>query len=457
MPRHISIPRGSVSRGSRKNTLGRYFEELFSGSADSASATLELPEEATASFNFPEPVKALRKEGSVEGIGHFGWPVPHVWGEPSYSVFQWTVKAQTELKNLMSHSGEELLYCASGQVKYHFYWPFETRTQPRRDTERIVECDVPAGRLVRVLPNVPHHNTSPSGDSSGWMVIRHRSGSTAPIDEIETEANRHLATPDDAKGGLKAIGSGSFSVDSLSDPTRAGLLLLDIPGKLRVARMRSGYSVAQLAEECDIHPSYIWRLEKGDTNVSSHTLKTIAGLVRLDLSDLNFPKYFKPADDSDLIFPYQPQSVKAGEISHSRLVRSRPLLEKIPASDHWLHPHIYELDTGAELFHTGDREQIARATKEGLACMNTDFGPDGKCTWIVLRGELTFKNPTKTKQVLETGPITAKPHTVMHMRSGAEGIMKATENSVLLLFEFSAICSCFDSSMAKPELHHLAK
>ena len=446
MPRRISIPRGSVPRGSGKNTLGRYFEDLFSGSADSASATLDLPVAATASYNLPEPVKALRKEGSVEGIDHFAWAVPHVWGEPSYSVFQWTVKAHTELKNLMSHSGEELLYCASGRVRYHFYWPFETRTKLRGAAERLVECDVPAGRLVRVLPNVPHHNTSPDGDSSGWMVIRHRSGSTAPIDEIETEANSHLATPDDGKrGGLKAIGSGSFSIDSLSDPTRAGLLLFDIPGKLRVARLRSGYSVAQLAEECDIHPSYIWRLEKGDTNVSSHTLKTIAALVRLDLSELNFPKYFKSADDSDLIFPYQRQSVKAGEIIHSRLVRSRPLLDKIPASDHWLHPHIYELDTGAELFHSADVEQIVRASKGGCVCMNTNFGPDGKCTWIVLSGELMFKSPTTSKDVLGTGPMIEKPRTVMHMRNGAEGVMKATEKSVLLLFEFSAICSCFDS------------
>jgi len=273
------------------------------------------------------------------------------------------------------------------------------------------------------------------------MVIRHRSGSTAPIDEIETEANKHLATHGDGKGGgLKAIGSGGFSIDSLSDATRAGLLLLDIPGKLRVARMRSGYSVAQLAEECDIHPSYIWRLEKGDTNVSSHTLKTIAGLVRLDLSELNFPKYFKSADDSDLIFPYQSQSVKAREISHSRLVSSRPLLDKIPTADHWLHAHMYELRKGAELFHSADHARIAHASKEGCACMNTDFGPDGKCTWIVLGGELTFKNPTKKKELLEAGAV-------MHMRNGAEGIMKATEDSVLLLFEFSAICSCFDLSM----------
>jgi len=402
-------------------TVGWFAEQTFKNEA-AARAMLSqvLPTEATLPFKVPPGEPVQRKDVPGGGIEHIAYHVPHVWGEPSYSIYKWNVAASKTLERLMSHSGEEVLFAVTGNLHYHFRWTEGTGSEPRPISRPVAE-----GTMIRILPNVPHHNTSPERDSWGWMAIRHRSGSTAPIDDLDAEEGRRAVLEDAAaKGAKDKEDVEGYSVEQLEDPTRFLLLLWDIPGKLRVARMRAGLSVAQLAQSCDIHPSYIWRLEKGDTNISIHTLILIARMVRMDLTDLGLPKYFHIHDEdgAEKYVPYQMGS-NGKAITLCPGIEVRPLLAHPANYEHWFHPHYWK---------------IRRDVTVPESVTSTDFGPDGKSTWIVLKGEITYKYAQEPKVVLEAGAV-------LHLRNRALGTMKATEDSELLRIEFSAMCSCWNA------------
>lgn len=418
MPRQIVIPKAS-----RRMTVGWFAEQTFKNEAAARVALSQvLPPEAILPFKAQSGELVQRKDVPGDGIEHIAYHVPHVWGEPSYSIYKWNVTSSKTLERLMSHSGEEVLFAVSGNLHYHFYWTEGAGGEPG-----LISRPVAEGTMIRILPNVPHHNTSPGRDSSGWMAIRHRSGSTAPIDDLDAE-ERHGAVLEDvdaAKGGKGHEDEvEGYSLEELEDPTRFLLLLWDIPGKLKVARMRAGLSVAQLAQSCDIHPSYIWRLEKGDTNVSIHTLILIARMVRMDLTDLGLPNYFHihNEDGAERHVPYQ-LGCNGRAKNLCQGIEVRPMLARPANYEHWFHPHYWKIDKGVTV-----PECVTSA----------DFGPDGKSTWIVLKGEITYKYAQEPKVVLEAG-------SVLHLHNRALGTMKATEDSELLRIEFSAMCSCWNA------------
>jgi transcriptional regulator with XRE-family HTH domain len=340
----------------------------------------------------------------------------------------------------MSHSGEEFLCPIAGGVNYEFYWP---RGDDFVLPVSVGNGDIDSGAVtaIRVLPNIPHRNwiakDSSAAPALAWMVVRHLSGSRAPLESGPTNPSHHGDTE-------------KIQASSLNDSTQAFLLLLDLPGRLKLARMRSGYSVTDLARSVSIHPSEITKMERGANNMSIHILREISKVVGLELTHITAPRYFGSEFEGlgkkyfDL---YQPYSVTRTKEEDNRPVKIgnsilqgvtwRPLLQSKSEYDHWMHGHVISMAEGATIPLACDH-----APYGGGPYLDSYLGEDGKQSWIVLVGEVT----------LETMGSVHSPsmNPVVHVNNCTNAVFRAYRPSILLHIECSTMCSCAEGPRVKP-------
>src|ERR1035441_473457 len=295
-------------RGASRESIGWYAERLGEPDLDK-NWVGRLSPEAFSVFSKPKPIEIVRTEKMLE-YTHHAYPIPAAWGEPGYALLHVEVgdppievEGSSQSDDFMWHGGEEILVAESGALDYEFYWP-------RNSNNDLLTAEVSAdallgqGKAIRILPHVPHRNrnrTKGGKPAKAWMVIRHLSGSMAAIEAHERRSDdqgvgrlAHVedhAVPDEVSKKEKP---GKVSLKHLrGDSTRAFLLISDVPSRLRTARMRSGFTVTELANEVATHSQYIWRLERGATNINTVTMEAIAKKVRIDLKDLGIPRHFK--------------------------------------------------------------------------------------------------------------------------------------------------------------------
>jgi transcriptional regulator with XRE-family HTH domain len=425
---------GSLSRDS----IGWFANEIMSGNAEAkAHLNSALLSDAHPTYSVPgNQTLAVRRSQPVGlNITHWPYQYPRIWGEPGYSLYRVQVRSSPLPEFFMWHSGEELLFPTTGDVTYEFFWP--------RGKKRFLPETVHAGSegaqtnisAIRILPNVPHRNwgvENTAGEpAAAWMVIRHLSGSTAPLDAYT-----------DPKVDSDSEEKGKVSAGDLNDSNRAFLLLADLPGRLTVARMRAGYSVTELAKQVNVHPSYIWRLERGASNVGIHTLKNVAEWVGLDLTDVAVPQYFDrlqqgtASSDFEAFEPFSTtctNDLDNGAIQKENQtlpgVTWRKLLHRVTKYDHWIHGHIFTMEADSRIPLACEYDN----TKPDLY-LDSNLGPYGKQSWILLQGEVMFEN-SRTM-------LSPTQNPVVHLNNGARGSFKAYMPSVLLHIEYSARCTC---------------
>ena len=56
--------------------------------------------------------------------------------------------------------------------------------------------------------------------------------------------------------------------------------------RIRMLRLRRGWSQSALADRCGIHPHHLGKIERGEANVTIATLLVIAGCFRITISEL---------------------------------------------------------------------------------------------------------------------------------------------------------------------------
>ncbi len=56
--------------------------------------------------------------------------------------------------------------------------------------------------------------------------------------------------------------------------------------RVRALRSEQGYSQESFAAACDIDRSYMGQIERGEKNVTLHTMLRLGGVLRVDLSEL---------------------------------------------------------------------------------------------------------------------------------------------------------------------------
>lgn len=439
-----------ISRGPGRESIGWYGEQFLLGKPQARRDLVHaFRSDVTESFTIPHPKDKHRADNPGENVTHEDFEIPEVWGEPAYRLFRAKVAPGDPPTWRSSHSGEEVLFAYKNGVDYDFYWP---RAQSKQES-----CigTVLEGQAIRILPNVPHRNRCIGDEATTvWMVIRHLSGSTVPI-ESRNPVRKSGETADgdgevDQQSGHpeSSDGLGKITSKQLEDPTRAILLLSDIPGRLQLARTRSGYSITDLAKRVNLHPSYLWRLERGATNLSIKTLELIAEEVRLDLSDLGIPSHFPdPAFRPDRMVPseldkYLPYSIMPptqNQNQHSGMggVYHRSVLNYFPCYEHWVHLRIYEMEKGAQI-------RLASGLKpdQELPYLDSTLGPWGKQSWIVLEGEVGFDGYHELTGTLASTSHWPHQQPVIHLRNHANATIRAASACKLLHVEFSAMCSC---------------
>ena len=322
---------------------------------------------------------------------------PNYWGDPAYSVLRWTVPKSEKRVHLMSHSSEELLWCEGGPLHYQFFF------SPGGVKPAELLFPVPKKELIRIRPQIPHHNYSPGTSSSGWMIVLHKTGDPNRL-EMPEDAAMKIQTPSSGSSGSdRDRFREGFTEEELTDPTTYSLVAWGLSEKIRIARLRANLTIKQLAALCDIHPSYVWRLENADTNISMDTVFQMAKLLRIDLTDfLKIAACESPySTDTDRVKP------SPGDSKHDH-----PMLYSDPEYAHRLHPHFWCLEPNDE------------------ATIPLPRGTDDQSTFIVLEGNVQFRH------------FSLVAGAVLHLRERSAMGLKATLRSKLLEIRYSTVCTC---------------
>jgi transcriptional regulator with XRE-family HTH domain len=344
---------------------------------------------------------------------------PGHWGIHRYSLLRCTVRQcdAGQPARFMSHAGEELLYTEEKGLKYYFFDPHLGSA----DKELFVK----PGIVYRIRPEIPHNNFYTEGEADCWMILRPLSGTymtdTHP-DFAGEEIEEHAATPPTRQKKT----SRSQAAEAKEEPkeesrlfihreelngTREGaspysayaMIALGLRDKIRVARLRSGLSLNELAQLTSLNPSYLGRLEAGRANVSIENLARLARLIGIDLASLR--------DE----------------------LRAKPYFAKYTdakSEQHWLHPHLWDLRDGQKLELEFEDQPLM-----------------GDCSsWILAKGEVVFHYRPKSgerprKEILAQDDV-------VHLRTlkkDEHGVsFTPIEDARLIEVRYSSRCSCGD-------------
>jgi len=334
-------------------------------------------------------------------ISYESFNPPPLWEAP-YAVFYVRFERAPK-RDFMFHSGEEILVPISGEIVYRFYW--SAGGEPPKD--EILRPPLRRNSLIRIDPLVPHHTWAVGkGGAEAWMIFRHASNAVAAIG-LDTGPHPQMTSERTSPRRMTLQ-------DLQGDPGKYALVTWGVAEKIRLYRQRANLTVAQLAAACDVHPSYLSRVEEARTNVSLDLLLRVARVLHMGLEEVLAP----PAWCREIALFPKP-SWKEGPKS------PRPVLRRPPGSRHFLHPLHWSL----------------RAS-QSAACNERSIS-----SWIVLAGRTIFEMPkasmggrgSQRSELLETG-------SVIHLRGAGPVRVQALENSELLQIVCSAAdCPCLET------------
>ena len=339
---------------------------------------------------------------ATDQIAYESFNPPPLWEAP-YAVFHVRFDRAPK-RDFMFHSGEEILVPIAGEIVYHFYW--SAGGAPPKD--EILQSALRRGSLIRIDPLVPHHTWAVGKEGAeAWMIFRHGSNAVAAIG---LDTGPHPQMNSERRSPRRV------SLEDLQgDPGKYALVAWGAAEKIRLYRQRANLTVAQLAAACDVHPSYLSRVEEASTNVSLDLLLRVARVLHMGLEDVLAP----PAWCRD-IGSFPKPAWKGGPRG------PQPVLHRPPGGRHHLHPIHWSLRSS----------QSVTSSQHAMS------------SWIVLEGRTIFEMPkdseggppSQRSELLETG-------SVIHLREVRPVRVEALENSELLQIVCSAVdCPCLGTS-----------
>jgi transcriptional regulator with XRE-family HTH domain len=198
---------------------------------------------------------------------------PPFWAWP-YSILRCRFDP-AEKERFMCHGGEEILLPTAGSVSYHFFWS-AGQSEPGR---KLLPSPVKPGSVIRIDPQIPHHTWAAGEEpAEAWMIIR---------DLTDNSAGTHLDLPRDVNLEMPSPRR-QLTADELRHGERYALAAWGISEKIRVARLRAGISIRQLAAACQIDPAQLSRIETGSgaSNVSLEVLLRIVRCLGVEIQEL---------------------------------------------------------------------------------------------------------------------------------------------------------------------------
>jgi len=344
-------------------------------------------------------------------ISYESFNPPALWEAP-YAIYRVRFERAPK-QDFMFHSGEELLIPISGDIVYHFYW--SPGGEPPR--HEILNPPLRRNSLIRIDPQVPHHTwAAGKGDAEAWMVFRHGSNGAAAIG-LEAGHRSQMTSEQTSPRRIKLE-------DLQGDPGKYALVAWGVAEKIRLYRQRASLTVAQLAAMCDVHPSYLSRVEEARTNVSLELLLRVARVLHMGLEEIVAP----PGWCREIALFPKP-NWKEGPRA------PQPALHRPPGLRHFVHPVYWSLRSS----------QSATSNERTMS------------SWIVLEGRAIFELPeasvggpgSQRSELLETG-------SVIHLRAVGPIRVQALENTELLQIVYSAAdCPCLDTrSEENPGARH---
>ena len=341
----------------------------------------------------------------VEASDHISYESfnpPPLWEAP-YALFHVRFERAPK-RDFMFHSGEELLIPIAGEIVYHFYWSPGGKP-PKHE---ILQPPLRRNSVIRIDPLVPHHTWAAGKEGAeAWMIFRHGSNAVAAIG-LDTGPHPQMTSERTSPRRVNLE-------DLQGDPGKYALVAWGVAEKIRLYRQRANLTVAQLAAACDVHPSYLSRVEEASTNVSLDLLLRVARVLRMGLEEL-----FAPPGWCREVGVFPKPSWKGGPKG------PQPMLHRPPGSHHFLHPMRWTLPSS----------QSATANEGDMS------------SWIVLEGRTIFEMPkasvggagSQRSELLETG-------SVIHLRGAGPVKVQALENSELLQIVYSAAdCPCLETA-----------
>lgn len=392
-------------------TLGWLAELYFAKGPEAAQDALGslVPEAVMRPYS---PVRAgegqayLRTDVEVlDDISYDSFSPPPLWEAP-YGVYRVRFGPKPK-QDFMFHSGEEILIPLTGEIAYHFYW--SPGTGPPK--QEILDPALGPNSVIRINPEVPHHTWAVGkAGAEAWMVFRHASDSSAAI---ALKMGQHSGTSTVPPSPRRV------ALDKLqSDPGKYALVAWGLAEKIRLYRQRAGLTLAELAAMCEIHPSYLSRMEEADTNLSLDLLLRVARILHMSLDFLASAAWSRELQS----FPKPTR--KEGQVT------CQPLLHKPPGPRHFLHMMHWCLPSKGEV-----SPHAKLAYVEGTMT-----------SWIVTEGRVIFEVPESS----DGGPSPQRSEllgagSVIHFRRPTPMSIHGLENSQLLQVVYSADCPCLVS------------
>ena len=368
-----------------KATLGKLVGTYLSGGPEAARHEFQrfAPRQESERLVVIHPADATlvtRTHTDEQRIGYLSFDAPADWHVP-YAIEYATFARSSEPDQFMHHAGEELLMVLRGKINY-------VLVSKPNEAERLPQPLGP-GKLVRVNCSLPHNAWTTSKSAEAWMIFR----------DIRETASA-IATPFEQQ--RPSWGPRLLPLSAFERPAHWALAAWGIADQLRTERERSRLSLRQVAVSSDLDPSYLFRIESGDANVTIDALARVAGVLGVRLEETVAPSDWN----------YRIDDVGANTLRR-RKVSQRPLTP--PTVPHRLHGESVLLTKGVS-----------------WSVPDTDGAPE---SWIVLSGLITIESEARP-------PVTVHPGSVLHIRDNCPATFTTHQPSALLRIRYSERCAC---------------
>lgn len=315
----------------------------------------------------------------VYSIRYESFDPPSFWNT-SYQLMRVKV-GQPVPEVFYYHPGEELVLPIRGAgVHYDFFWtkPGSNKLPhlyPPPSDQILVE----EREAIRIYPQIPHRAWGKGAkETDAWMITR-------PLDN---EAGQIYVAESDRDSNQSS--SRQIKLEDLEKqlPGHYALLAWGISEEVRLKRLRTNRTIAEVADACEIDGAHLSRIEKGSTNVNLETLEKLFREL-----DINVAKLV--ALPTEAHFKGEKIQWRKGNGVVSKPLFKKPkdrihlVKDPVPprVTDHFIHPKIWQFP--AKKTHSFAKASNELTTTwvmiEGRALVDLEF--DGRKASAVLDEE----------------------------------------------------------------------
>ena len=192
-------------------------------------------------------------------IRYVNFSAPPLWGAP-VSILRIILEPYEYKEELVFHSGEEVAIPLRGTLRYCFLW------SEGGESLSLKQEDLSPGQIGTICPAIPHHGWSADeNEAEAWIVLYHDPDSSAAFD---IAMNLQSETPNRLQSERRR-----YNITELQPGSgKYALTAWQIADRIKTQRQRVNLSIHQLAEQLDLDPSHLSRIESTGTNVSLEVL-----------------------------------------------------------------------------------------------------------------------------------------------------------------------------------------